>query len=215
MVVLQRRFRYPRTLLVSRGRCQCSTKISNIPKPKQTRQTHQKRPKQRRPMFQFSFNGGSRNIGSQETEKFLPFFLVNGREILVYPLIKQGLIKKNEEHADDSTMSSYITPFPHIKLFLYNSGFGKPKRVYSVYMQLREAPAPMVTIKPLIGVGSYMFKGRVRFLENREVLSLIDKSEPSYNFVANGYNKIPISTLQSLVSIDRSEMRQGVRRIRM
>ena len=166
-------------------------------------------------MYQFSFNGGSRKIGSQETEKFLPFFIVNGREILVYPLIKQGLIKKDEQHRDESTMSMYHTPYPLIKLFLYHSGFGTPKRVYSVYMKLREPPAPMVTVKPLISVGSYMFKARVRFLEQKEILEIIDRNEPSYQFVENGYNRIPISLLQSIVSVDRTEMRKDVRRIRI
>ena len=158
-------------------------------------------------MYEFSFSGGRGHTSPQETEQFYLYFIVNGKEVSFYSLRKTGIITKN----DDKT---YLSPYPHCKVFMHHSGFGRQRRTYSFYLELLPPPAAKVKIDGLVSAGTFFFNARAHFLKKEEVLQLIDSTENSYQFIQN-QGPIPLAVVQTYISVDRSELRQGVRRIRI
>ena len=118
-------------------------------------------------MFEFSFSGGKGNTSPHETEQFYLFFLVNGKEVSFYSLRKQGLIQKSDDNR------SYLSPYPFCKVFMYHSGFGRQKRMYSLYMEMLPYPANKITVDALVSAGTFYFKARAHFLKKQEILELL------------------------------------------
>jgi hypothetical protein len=164
--------------------------------------------------YTFDFYGGSIDRGGIK-EKFLLFFLVNGREVPIYQLAKSGVIQPAAASGDWST---YDCPFEHAKLFLFlqDPTFGRARRLsYNFYLQFldREAIAPKVQIVSFKQDSSYFFKAKARFLKQSEVLPLL-KDNISRHFVKQ-QSALPKETLKSIITIDRTDLRRGVRHIRM
>ena len=163
-------------------------------------------------MFQFDFNGGVVKPTEHVNEKFLLFFLVGGKEIPMYQMLNDGLAVR-----PDWEKMQYQTNFNICKLFVAQKGFGVANRFFSFYMKLLPAgdPASIISVRPfsLEKTGLY-FKSKLLFLKRDEVLKVIDERSES----AKWYQKqgmLATRVLQSMVSVDKSEMKRGVRAVRI
>ena len=160
---------------------------------------------------QFLLRQGVVKPTSHSTEKFLMFFVLGGDEIPFYRVQKEGLVTP-AAHADPWAFNTNLNV---AKIFIGQSGFNIPSRYHSFYIQFRDPPAPMVTVKSFGGDDTiFTFEGRIRFLEDKEVLELLNKDCSSYRFIGK-QSRLPPAILKELVTVDKTEQRKGVRHIRL
>jgi len=178
---------------------------------------------------EFEFVGGAVKPSITSNEKFLLWFIVGGNEIPLYQMQKMNLATIDYEGpmAYDGFSSTpigregflvgkkYRTEAQFIKIFVYRANIGEPTRYYSFYAQFMDEPAPMVTVKPFsVDHTGLYFKGRIRFLRTKEVLSLLSDTCKSRKFVKT-QGILSTLLLKQMIKVDRSEMRKGVRAIRI
>jgi len=165
----------------------------------------------------FEYCGGVAKHGEHTTEKFLLFFLVGGEELPLFVLERDGLMTRlTGTTSYNNFMSSfYQTNLNVAKVFMSTSGFGVPKRFHSFYLQLHDSDAPkqVVTIKGMMSQ-SYFFRAKANFLKKSEVLKLLGKDNLSRKFLKRQPIP-PVAFLRKIITIDKSEMRKGVRQIRI
>jgi len=160
--------------------------------------------------WDFEYNGGVYKPQTHQLEKFLLFGVVGGKEVPLYQLIQIGLVQKGGK------AFHYVSLRPGLvlKIFIADQGFGAPKRFCSFYFKLMEPPAPSVKVVPFSGdTSGYYFKGVMTLLKKKEVLSLLNEDCRSRQFVKT--QRLPIEVARKLIKVDTSEMRKGVRRIRI
>ncbi len=164
--------------------------------------------------FMFDFKGGVVKPTPHTVEKFLLFFVVNGREVPLYQMQQDNLVLKPfSEHPERFTSGNNV-----LKLFMYMGGFGVAKRYYSFYIRLFDdtAAVPSVTIRSLSlsPTDELFFKGKASFLKKSEVLNILDKKAQSRAFIQN-QTLPPLDLLHKLITVDKSELKKGVRHIRV
>ena len=160
--------------------------------------------------FEFEFKGGVVKPTAHQIEKFLLFFVIGGEEIPFYQLMKDSLIVQMTE-----ATPKYSTGNGICKLFISEQGFGIAKRYTSFYMRLLSGARPDVIVHPFsLERSSLYFKAKVSFLKKSQVLKILGEENPSRRFVEN-QRTLPIDTLQKMIKINRSELRKGVRHVRV
>jgi hypothetical protein len=175
-------------------------------------------------VFTYEFNGGVDQPNIQNTVKFLLFFVVGGQEIPQYQMVQNGQVTSGL--ADAVTMDRYsrvvlakpcyTTKHNVVKLFVRSSGDNLPNRFFSFYFRLAGQGAPEVTIKPFPGcqMFNYYFKARGNFLTKNQALGLLSKDCPSRMYLKR-QEMLSKETLRSMIKIDRSAEREGIRHLRI
>jgi len=178
---------------------------------------------------EFEYVGGTVKPSIASNEKFLLWFIVGGIEIPLYQMQKMNLA--TIDYGGPMSYSGYgSTPMgregmivgkkyrteaQYIKVFVYRAKIGDPTQYYSFYAQFLEEPAPVVTIKPFsIDHTGLYFKGRIRFLRTKEVLGLLSDTCQSKRFVRS-QGVLATALLKQMIKVDRSDLRKGVRAIRI
>lgn len=160
--------------------------------------------------YRFKFKGGVIKPSEYNTEKFLLFFIVGGKEIPLYKMRENGLVWQEEKRDPNKFGTSHRA----VKLFVLQQGFGIVKRFYSFYMELQDR-GQIVEIVPFSGQKTgFVFSGMARFLKKSEALALLPEDAMSRKFLKR-QAMLPVDTLRSMITIDRGEMRKGVRHIRV
>ena len=161
----------------------------------------------------FQFYGGVAKPSLHVSEKFLMFFVVGGKEIPLYQMIRDGLV-----HRDPVKGGVYHTGNNIAKIFTASQGFGIAKRYYSFYFRFRDSDVnPVVTIKGFAAEGIHRlhnFKGTVTFLKKSEILSILDDESESRIFMER-QRTLPVEMLRTLVEVDRSNLKKNIREIRI
>lgn len=166
-------------------------------------------------MLTFSYKGGIAKPKMQTSNKFLAFSIVGGQEVPLYRLQKEGLITR--DYAAETNESIYLTSHNVIKLFMMRTAFGEQRMMLSLYMRLVDGPAPMITVKPFAEVKDstgFEFRGKVEFLRKKEIFAMLDKDSDSYKFLSK-LRTPSISLLKTIITVDKSELRKGVRHVRI
>lgn len=167
----------------------------------------------------FEYCGGVAKHGEHTTEKFLLFFLVGGEELPLFVLLERdGLMTRltdTTSYNNGMSSFSYQTNLDIVKVFMSTSGFGVPKRFHSFYLQLHDSDAPkqVVTIRGIMSQ-NYFFRAKANFLKKSEVLKLLGRDNLSRKFLKKQPIP-PVAFLRKIITIDKSEMRKGVRQIRI
>uniref|UniRef100_A0A6M3M976 Uncharacterized protein n=1 Tax=viral metagenome TaxID=1070528 RepID=A0A6M3M976_9ZZZZ len=160
--------------------------------------------------YQFQYVGGVSKPTMHTSEKFLLFFVLDGREIPFYQLKENGLITQLFWKNPDYTVANNVA-----KLFVGQKGFGIPSLWYSFYIRLVDGAGPMVTIRPFSGTKSgFFFKARCHFMRQKEILQLLDGKAVSREFVLK-QKLMPVEMLKRMVTVDKSFMKEGVRAIKI
>jgi hypothetical protein len=160
--------------------------------------------------FKFEFNGGIFKPATHRQEKFLLFFVVGGKEVPLFQMVQTGLV-----YPEDDLTNRYTTGNNLLKVFIMEQGFGVRKRFHSFYVRLVEGPFPEVTIRPFSGkLSNYFFRGKVRFLKEKQVLQILDEESPSRRFVAR-QSPLPKKVMKEVIEVDRSAAKEGVRHVRI
>jgi hypothetical protein len=149
---------------------------------------------------QFEFIGGARKPSIHLIEKFFLFFIVDGKEISLYHLTRDGVVLK-----DPTSSSKYITGLQFGKLFVYQSGFGIQRRYFSFYFKMVEPPADLITIRPFSEMDSGFFlKGNIRFLKKQQILEIVS-DDMSRGFVER-QEALPVDTLKQMITVERPHL---------
>ena len=143
-------------------------------------------------------------------EKFLLFFLVSGEEIPFFQMVQNSLVERVLPDVPE-----YTTHSPVAKLFVSQQGFGVPKRFYSFYFRFKDHTHPRVTIRPFSrnDTGMY-FTGRISFLKKSEAMELLADGNQSKMYLRKQL-MLPVEVLRSLITVDRDELREGLRHVRI
>lgn len=162
-------------------------------------------------MNNFSYQGGVVNLTQHRNEKFLLFFVVGGNEIPMYQMLNDGLVLKTGLKAHH-----FATKHKVAKLFVSQQGFGIQKMFHSFYIEFRsEQSAPNVTVFPFsIKETQMCLTGQFRFLKKQEVLDSLDDKSVSYQF-AKKQQPLPVATISKMITVDRTNLRKGVRHVRL
>lgn len=173
----------------------------------------------------FFYKGGIFKPRDHVTGKFLLWFVVGGEEIafsqakadgLVTPVLSQNV--SLDSRFGPTGFTEFETTLTFGKVFLGQNGFGTPSRYYSFYFRFRDGGGhPWVTIRPFdheYDPGEHFFKGQISFLKNSEALELLGDDNDSRKWIKR-MPILPLETLRSLIEVDRSELRKGVRHIRV
>ena len=159
--------------------------------------------------YTFRYKGGVVKPGDHEVEKFLLFFVMEGQEIPFYQMQKESLLVRVKD-----TDPEWQTANNVMKLFVGQQGFNVPRRFYSFFLRLEEN-APLVTVKPFsLDRTGMFFQAQAKFLSNKDAIELIDEDSQSRKFVAK-QGLLPLNVLRSMVTVDRTILRKGVRAMRI
>jgi len=174
--------------------------------------------------YRFGFHGGVTKLTMHSQERFLLFFIVDGKEVPHYQMMKNGLLEAQQardvnDHDNPGkrrlVFTDYQTYQPYGKLFVSERGFGVQSRYYSFYFKLIEAPAAKVTIHPFRGTESdFFFSSYLKFLNKEEVLALLGEGSESAKFMQRQLT-LPIEVMQRMVTVDKSDLKKGVRVVRI
>lgn len=170
----------------------------------------------------FFYQGGAVKPTEHTLEKFLLFFLVNNMEVPLSIMLREGLVHRSDEHHQ-----RYTTSFDIGKVFMGFQGFGLSKFYHSFYFQLRDV-GPRVQIHPYTTASQlasqaikraggrtsiFMFSAVASFLRKEEVLPLL------FDNVSRGFlerqNPLASDLLNRLLTVDRTEEKRDVRKIRI
>jgi hypothetical protein len=161
-------------------------------------------------MAEFSFKGGIRKPDTHTVEKFLLFFVIDGKEIPMFQLLRDGIILRKSEYGDD-----FFTGLKVAKLFLHQAGFNLRRRFHSLYFYFDDDPtAKIATILSFSELGSgFYFKGPIRFLKKAEVVDLLNKDELSLKFLER-QEPLPVDTIKRLITVEQPHMK-NIRHVRI
>ena len=170
--------------------------------------------------YEFTFNGGIQPVERGKVS-FLLFFVVNGEEVPLHTMVREGMVLPPIASPFGPSLvtskSMYHTSCSLLKLFIMETGFGVQKRYHSFYMQLQNAVVPNVTVHPFgeaYTVERFFFEGKVRFLKKGEAMENLAEGSSSRLFLKK-QQPVPIRLLQRMIHVDRSEIRKGIRQIRI
>jgi hypothetical protein len=170
----------------------------------------------------FYYNGGVWKYRDHVTGKFLLWFIVGGEEIAFSQAKSDGLVTPVMSNPTKTDFAKPWTEFETTlkfgKVFLGQSGFGVPSRYYSFYFRFKDGGGhPWVTVRPFDHDQDYddhFFRGQISFLKKSEALELLGKDNDSRKWIQR-MPILPLETLRELIDVDRSELRKGVRHIRV
>lgn len=161
--------------------------------------------------FEFQFNGGVVRPTDHTNEKFLMFFLVGGEEVPFYQMVQNSLVLRKVPD-----VPAYTTHTQYGKIFIGQQGFGVQRRFYSFYFKfVNDNTRPMINIHPFSGeeLGLF-FSGTISFLKKSEVYDLLSPANESRKYLKSQM-MMPVDVLRSLVTVDRSALKKGVRHVRI
>ena len=160
--------------------------------------------------YKFSFHGGVFRRDPYTIEKFLLFWVVGGEEIHNYQMLRDSLVVR----ASEKNPHEFISGHKICKLFLAEQGNRVSRRHYSFYFQLLDESNPLVTIRPFDRELDFYFQGHLSFLKKSQVLKLLNKDCQSRTFLLR-QEMLPIETLKRLITVDKTVLKRGVRKIRL
>lgn len=183
--------------------------------------------------YDFTYKGGVLKKSRHLNEKFLLFFIVGGKEIPIYQMKENNLVWAKGAYparlspsgvsfpqstfVPTGTMEAgnYATASNVVKVFLSHSGFGQQSKYYSFYLKLLSGAGNVVTIVPFSGANSgFSFKATAKFLKKKEVMEVLSEESQSWSFLQR-QKMLPIDILRSVVEIDKSHVRKGIRHIKV
>lgn len=159
--------------------------------------------------YLFDYHGGVVKPTTHTVEKFLLFFVVDGREIPMHQLQRDGLVMRMSEKT-----LQYTTGLTVAKLFVGQQGFGIPKKYHSFYFRFVEDRDEVVTIRPFGGEKLELhFRAKIRFMTREQTLGLLSKECESWPFVER-QTPLPLDTLRAMCTVERVEDKD-VRHVRI
>jgi len=156
----------------------------------------------------FTYRGGVVKPTTHTVEKFLLFFLVDGREIPVHQLLRDGLVMCLSDKSLEFTTGLTVA-----KLFVGQQGFGVQKKYHSFYFRFVDEQVEVVTIRPFMTKLALFFTARIRFLNRAQVLGLLSEDSQSRMFVEK-QGPLPLDTLRAMITVERVG-EKGVRHVRI
>ncbi len=157
--------------------------------------------------FDFEYSGGVAKPHPHSTEKFMLFFVVDGREVPMYQLQRDSLVQKVAAKG-----TQYLTGLVVGKLFCGYQGFGIPRQYHSFYFRFVDGPGEMVTVSPFTVVDhgpnstDMYFRGKIRFLNRLQVLEMLQPDADSRPFVER-QSPLPLDMLQKMIQVEKTELK--------
>ena len=156
---------------------------------------------------EFEYHGGVDKPTEHSIEKFLLFFVVNGAELTMSQMLRQGLAYRKE----DSDPWTFVTDFDVAKIFIMERGFGSQTRIHSFYVRFDSKSANHVTIRSFTP-GQKFFRARAHFLKTSEAAALLDKDSLSLVYLMK-QSPLALDTLRRMITIERIEKTKGKVRV--
>lgn len=142
-------------------------------------------------------------------DKFLLFLIINGEEIPFYYALKNNLIK----HIPDRHNSFlYDSSVDLIKIFITQRGFNCRPLRKTFFVQL-VSNKPLIKINSFSGTMNGFFDAEGKLLTREEGAGLL-KNEVTLKYLQTE-PKLSLEALKAIVKIDRSNLRKGLRHIRI
>ena len=182
-------------------------------------------------MFPFTYSGGVYTKDTHKNEKFLLFFISGEKEIPFFQLYKNGIIQHPHEFADlqnskqlqsiiDCSVPimvpnhSYESPYPHLKLFVYQGGYQTITMMKSFYFKLDSDSPFTTTIKPFsVDKTGYQFQARGSFIDNEDVRKLFSPGAKALDWL-DSVEQLPVETLRSIITVKKDKTNSRIRQIR-
>jgi hypothetical protein len=158
------------------------------------------------------------------------FFVVGGQEVSFWQCLKNGLIEQKPfeslpEHerlvhlfpAAGIVSKHYSTNIDTAKIFVSISGFGVQRRTHAFYVKFHRSTdiKPMLTFNPITPTKQdFFFSSKCTPLKKSQVLKLLSPSCPSLKYIDRQMT-VPVSILERLITVDRSEITKGIRKVRI
>ena len=160
--------------------------------------------------YEFEFIGGAVKPTEHSIEKLFVFFVVAGKEVPFFQMLRDGLILQKAE-----SKHTFVTGNNVMKVFIAQQGFGIQRKFHSFYVKFRDGAGPMITIKSFSGDQTKLrISGKFSFLKKSEVLAILDSDNESRRFVKR-QRTLPVDVLYRLITVDKSEMKKGIRHVRI
>lgn len=153
---------------------------------------------------EFEYNGGVCKPTGHTTEKFMLFFVVDGREMPMYQLQRDSLVQRVS-----SVGNQYLTGMVVGKLFCGYQGYNIPRRFHSFYFRFVDGPGELVTIRPFSVAdhgpksSEFYFKAKIKFLMSQQVLGLLQPDADSRIFVER-QSALPLDILHKMIQVERT-----------
>lgn len=153
-------------------------------------------------------------------EYFLVFAIAGREEFPTYKANQMGLIQKDYRTGLKSSEGvSYLSTIQNFKIFVSLRGVRTRKQFFSFFVRLVSDPTlPETIIKPFPNSpvnSGFFFKGRFIFLKKREVLESVIKPDGESARFLRLQKMLPVEMLKQMVSRDYSELRKGVRKLKI
>jgi len=141
------------------------------------------------------------------------FFVVGGEEVPFYQMEKEGMVVPIFKK-----VKGFATNIKVAKIYTATQGFGIQKKTASFYIEFRKGAHASVIISTFNNdkniTPKFELRGKFSFLKKSTFLSLLKKESTAHYWAkrAPSYTK---EMLEEIITIDYSEIRKGVRKIRL
>ena len=156
---------------------------------------------------EFEYHGGVDKPTEHSIEKFLLFFVVNGAELTMSQMLRQGLAYRKE----DSDPWTFVTDFDVAKVFIMERGFGTQTRIHSFYVRFDKNASSTVTIKSFTP-GVTFLRGRFTFLRQHEVMKLLDPDSQSFYYLQK-QSPLALDVMRKMITVEKREKGKGKVRV--
>ena len=183
-------------------------------------------------MYLFAYKGGSLKT-DYVNEKFMLFFVTNGRELPLYTLLKQEIVEQ-AIYSSNTTLDTastverfksvevdnlYLSPYPIVKIFLYEAGFGIRRKYKSFYFRIApiENKLSNFQITPFsLDATGFFFSAPGHFINERSIRKLYANDVDDNKSFKYYLNQQPLSvhTLKSIIKVTPYTTKRTGRRIR-
>jgi hypothetical protein len=158
-------------------------------------------------MYEFIFNGGLRPAKAGMKYQFLLFLLIGGKEVPFWEAKRQELVSPvKAESIFAATPNAWSSGCKHLKLFVQEQEFGKPRFMYSFYLELGGGiDRRSVEITPLKSIPKafgWRFEAHARFLTTKEAAAVLDPSTLGYKLLSKTAMP-PRETLKRMITIKK------------
>lgn len=155
-------------------------------------------------------------------EYFLVFAIAGKEEFPTYKALQMGLIQKDFRMPMEKKVRGddyYLSSVSNFKIFISLRGVRTRRQFFSFFIRLTPDPTlPETIIKPFPNSpvsSGFFFRGRFVFLTKKEVLqSVINENGESARFLKT-QKMLPVEVLKQMISKDYSELRKGVRKLKI
>jgi hypothetical protein len=159
---------------------------------------------------QFAARVGNHKPTESSTEKLWIFIITpRKQEIMLHDAVRMGIA----ERTDATGVTLYETNMELVKVFVSTQGFGKPKFFHNFVLRLGEEYDKVSIYSFSTTKGPLYFDAHAYLYSEEDAIKLEELDPQTRDFMRMAHFRPPQQTLDRLVSIEKRDLKDGIRKL--